>query len=300
MDLNKNPSYIILTPCFNEEKLITYPIESVIAQTIKPLKWIIIDDGSTDSTAKIIKNYSKKYKWIEYLHINKLSNQTYYGSNVNAITTGYRHIKQINFSYLAILDADIELCKDYYEKIFSNFNKYKKLGIATGTYIEIEGDNWIVAKISRHSTPKAIQVFKKECYEKCGGYLPFKHGGEDSGMEILARMNGWGTWSFDDIIVKHHRPVGTGDGRSLTMARYRLGITDYCLGSHPLFMFAKCLKRMMWERPYFLSGLMRLTGYFVGLLRNLEQPLPPEAISYSRKEQLRRLFKIENNTWRPE
>lgn len=293
-------AYVVITPAFNEGEFIHYPLESMIKQTVKPLKWIIVDDGSRDDTAEKIKVIAGRHDWVQYHYHEKIPDQTYYSSNVYAILDGIKLVKDIPYSYLAILDADIELCSDYYEKIFEKFAKYKDLGIATGTYAEREGAHWVEARIDRRSTPKAIQVFRRECYESSNGYIPFRYGGEDSGMEVMARMNGWRTWSFPAIIVKHHRPVGTGDGRSLLQARFRLGKTDYCLGTHPFFIIFKSIKRMLWEKPYFLSGLARLFGYLTGYFTGLERQLPEAAIDYLRREQMSRLFKPYAGSWKLE
>ncbi|NLW84228.1 MAG: glycosyltransferase family 2 protein [Phycisphaerae bacterium] len=301
-------SFIIITPAFNEAAYIEQTIQSVVAQTRKPLLWVIVDDGSTDQTADIVKQYAQIYAWIQYVYRSKETDQTYYASNVYAIQRGLEvvqnsKLKTQNVDYFAVLDADVELCPDYYEKIFQKFKQYPKLGIATGTYLEQEGSRWKEAKIDRRSTPKAIQVFKGECYEKCGGYIPFRYGGEDSGMEIMARMNGWQTWSFNDIVVKHLRPVGTGDGRSLLKARYRMGFTDYFLATHPLFMVFKCVKRAFWEKPYILSSLARLLGYVAAYLKKENRQLPDDAKDFIRAEQMNRLLnmiKLGKKLWQPE
>ena len=289
------PSYVIITPAFNEEKFIQIALSSVIKQTIKPSKWIIVDDGSTDNTANIVKVFAKEYDWIYYHYNKKVSGHTYYSSNVYAILEGIRIVNNYPFTYLAILDADIELCNDYYERIIKQFIKYPDLGIATGTYLELENGDWVVARIDRRSTPKALQVFKRICYEASKGYIPFRFGGEDTGMEIMARMNGWKTWSFEDIVVKHHRPVGTGDGSSILQARLRLGMADYCIGTHPLFMVFKTVKRMLWEKPYCISGLARLAGYLHAWNKKFEIQLPNKAVKYLRREQMQRIFKPYSN-----
>ncbi|MGH2272658.1 glycosyltransferase family 2 protein [Anaerohalosphaeraceae bacterium U12dextr] len=293
--------YLIITPAFNEGKYIENTIKSVLSQTCKPIVWIIVDDGSMDNTANIVQLYAKEYDWIKYVFRSKIAGQSYYASNVYAIQEGLKHASHIDYDFIAILDADITLVPEYYEVILAKFQKYRELGIATGTYLEKEGDSWVEARIDRRSTPKAIQVFRRKCYEQCGGYIPFKNGGEDSGMEIIARMNGWQTWSFPEIKVFHNRPVGTGDGRSLLKARFRLGLTDYCLGTHPLFMLVKACKRCIWEKPYIISGLMRLSGYLYGFLKQEHRQLPVEAQLYLRKEQLRRLisFCMNKTFWKP-
>jgi biofilm PGA synthesis N-glycosyltransferase PgaC len=144
--------------------------------------------------------------------------------------------------------------------------------------------------VDRYSTPKALQVFRRACYEQTGGYIPCRNGGEDSCAEIMARMHGWRTWSFLDVKAIHRRPVGTGDGRAMAHARFRQGLADYCVGTHPVFMLAKCLRRCFTERPYVLSGLARWAGFLYGYLVREQRQIPDQARRYVRQEQLRRLF----------
>jgi glycosyltransferase involved in cell wall biosynthesis len=298
----KRSGYVLITPAYNEADLIEKTIQSVVAQTRLPRTWVIVDDGSVDKTGEIVQEYARRYDWIWSVRREKVAGHTYYASNVFAIQEGLRRVEGLDYAYVAILDADIELCSNYYESVLSRFEKYSELGIGTGTYLEREGDRFVEARIDRRSTPKAIQVFRRECYEQIGGYIPFKNGGEDSGAEVLARMNGWQTWSFPDIKVVHNRPVGTGDGRSLLRARFRFGLTDYCLGAHPAFMLCKCVKRCVWERPYVLSGCLRLVGYLYACCRREPSQMPPEAKRFLRKEQLGRLLAmvgLQQSGWAP-
>ena len=294
--------YVIITPTYNEGGFIRETIEGVTNQTIVPIKWVIVDDGSTDSTAEIVKQYEKGYEFIEYCKRVREADQSYYESNVCAILEGYERVKKLNFEYLAILDADMKLCKNYYQEIFKRFEANESLGIATGTYIEEIGGSLKEALIDRRSTPKALQVFKRNCYEQIGGYIPFRYGGEDAGAEILARMHGWKTWSFPEIRAFHQRPVGTGDGRSLLQGRYILGFREYSLGTHPVFMVAKCLRRCFVEYPYFTSGLTRFLGFICGYFSGEKRQLPRNAIRFLRQEQWSRLLRcvgLGPSMWRP-
>jgi len=294
--------YVLITPAYNESKHIRQTIESVIAQTILPLRWIIVDDGSTDSTAEIVKQYAKNYRFIECYSRGRKDEHTYYESNVYAILEGYDRVKDLDFEYLAILDADIILCNDYFEEIFGRFDINQDIGIATGTLLEEVDGCLQEVVIDRYSTPKAFQVFRRDCYEQIGGYIPCKNGGEDSCAEIMARMCGWQTWSFPEIKVIHQRPVGTGDGKVILRARFRQGLTDYCLATHPIFMLAKCLRRCFIEKPYVRSGLARLAGFLYGYIIREQRQLPDSARRYVRKEQFRRLFAyvgVGAQLWKP-
>lgn len=294
--------YVIITPAYNEENSIGATIISVVRQTVLPSRWIIIDDGSTDGTADIIKGFQEQYGFIEYQKRIRVQGQSYYGSNVYAIVEGYEKVKDSGCQFLAILDADIELCRNYYEEIFKRFEMNPELGVASGTYLENVDGFFKEAVIDRHSTPKAIQVFRTCCYEQIGGFIPCRNGGEDSCAEIMARMFGWQTWSFPEIRTIHQKPVGTGDGRSILSGRFRLGLTDYCLSTHPLFMLAKCLRRSFVEKPYLASGLCRLAGYIKGYITSEPRDIPDLAAEYVRKEQMERLLAkigIGGRSWMP-
>jgi poly-beta-1,6-N-acetyl-D-glucosamine synthase len=300
--LNSVPRYVIVTPAFNEARYIGETIESVVRQTILPERWVIVDDGSTDQTAQIIRHYAERHPWISYLYRSKDPGQSYYASNVYALLAGYEWMKDLSFDFLAVLDADIVLCDRYYELIFERFAANPDIGIATGTIFETVNGRLKELFFDRYSTPKAMQVFRRVCYEAIGGYVPCSHGGEDTYAEIMARMHGWRTWSFRDVHVVHQRPVRGGPGRKVLRARFGQGLADYCLATHPVFMLAKCFRRSLTERPYLLSGGARLAGFVYGCLTREQRPLPAGAMRYVHQEQFRRLFArvgIGPRLWRP-
>ena len=292
-------SYCIITPAFNEAAYIKETIQSVLYQSVLPGIWIIVDDGSIDNTPAIIKKYAGKYDFIRYHYRERPDGQEYFASNVFAIMEGYEQIKQIAFDYLAILDADIRLPEDYYERILNRFRADDKLGIASGIY-----ENLIDGKLhkvlnDRRSTPKAIQVFRREVFERIGGFLPLQFGGEDTIACVMARMNGWKAWSFPDIKVVHLRPTGTGAVNNILSVRFRQGICEYNLAAHPLFFLLKAVRRALLEKPYIFGGLARMAGYLWAALRRDKTVLPPEVTKFIRQEHLRRVFrrnKVEGNS----
>jgi len=283
--------YVIITPAYNEARYIAMTIGSVIAQTVRPLLWVIVDDGSTDETAEIIKSYAKKYKWIRYIYRRKTPGQTYFGSNVQAIMEGYAQIKDLSFDYLSVLDADISLPQDYYRIILARFAEDSRLGVASGVY-----ENLIDGKLhkvlnDRRSTPKAIMVFRRDVFEQIGGFLPLKYGGEDTAACIMARMRGWKTWSFADIKAVHHRPTGLGSASSILKARFGQGKSEYDLGNHPLFVLLKSIRRCAREKPFIVGGLARFAGYLSQCARRPPRQVSADVIRFYRKEQLRRIFR---------
>jgi len=294
--------YVLITPAYNESEFIEETMKSVVAQTLSPMKWVIVDDGSSDTTAEIVRQYEKHYDYIECVRCSHQPDRSYYGSNVYAIHEGYHRVEDLTYDYVAILDADMILCPNYYEEIFKRFEMNQDLGIATGTYLEEIDHRLTEALIDRHSTPKALQVFRRACYDQIGGYIPCKNGGEDSCAEVMARMYGWQTWSFRDIQTIHQRPVGARGDRSILHAQFRQGLADYCLAAHPMFMLFKCLRRCLIEKPYVGSGLARFTGFIYGYLTREQRLIPDSVRRYLRQEQVKRMLAhvgIGPKQWKP-
>jgi len=290
--VNNNTIYIIITPAFNEAEYIEQTIKGVLAQSVLPHKWVIVDDGSIDNTAKIIQRYAEDYDWIQYIYRAKKTGENYYASNVHAIMAGFQKIKTIEFDYLAILDADISLSKDYYEQILGRFSQDEKLGIASGVYMDLVDGKLQKILNDRRSTPKAIQVFRRECFEQIGGYLPLKYGGEDTCSCVMARMKGWKSWSFPEVCVVHNKPVGTGHSRGLLKIRFRHGVGEYFMATHPLFMLFKSLRRCIKEKPVVIGGLMRIAGFLYGYCLREKRQISDEMVRFIRCEQMRRLFNM--------
>ena len=108
--------YILVTPAKNEEANLERTIESVLAQTLRPKKWIIVSDGSTDNTDNIGERYSQKYIFIEFIR-NDRSGKHDFGSKADIVNRVFKSIQKEDFDLFGNLDADIQLPEDYYEKI---------------------------------------------------------------------------------------------------------------------------------------------------------------------------------------
>jgi len=282
--------YVLITPVHNEEEFIEQIIESVIAQTILPKKWIIVDDSSTDRTLEIIKRYEAQHDFITHLRLERKDIVSYYSRRTLVFSAGYEKIKNMECDFICSLDADISLGPTYYERILEEFDKNPQLGIASGIYVDKVGDRLQKILIDKIHCPGAIAMFRRECYETIGGYIPQKYGGDDSCAEIMARMNGWETRSFAQHQVIHFRPTGTGDGRSILRARFQQGLTEYGVATHPLFMAVKSFRRAVLEKPYFVGSIVRFAGFLYGYCLREKRRLSPEVIRFVRKEQIGRLW----------
>ena len=278
--------YVLITAAKNEELFIEKTIQSVLNQTIKPARWVIVSDGSTDRTNDIVEQYRKKIKFIDLIALpaNKERN---FSSKVNALNNGLKKIEVIKFDFLGILDADVTLDKSYYEEVFRTFNANPKLGIAGGIILDCIDDNVYPQNISLNSVAGAIQVFRKQCFEKIGYFIPFKYGGEDAYMEIMARMIGWDVQTFTELKVLHHRPTGTSMG-SLLKANFRKGEMFYTLGYSPIFFLVRNFYRIF-DKPILIGSLLNIIGYISAFINREKCPAGNTFINFVRSEQKERL-----------
>ncbi len=282
--------YVLVTPAYNEADYLRATIESVIHQTVPPCRWIIVDDGSTDDTPAIICTYAQQCSFIQYHRRVRTDETSYFASNVHAIMEGLQQVDWTGYEFVGVLDADITLPPDYYEAIFARFDADPRLGVASGVY-----ENMVNGKLrkvinDRRSTPKAIQVFRAECFSQIGGYVPLRHGGEDTCACIMARMRGWKSWSFPELKVVHHRPTGMGNASGILGVRFMQGMCEYGLATHPLFMLIKSLRRAILEPPVLIGGLLRLAGYLYGYVKRESRDMPEQAARFIRRDQFRRVI----------
>ena len=287
---NPNLSYVLVTPARNEEAFIENTIRSVVAQSILPKRWIIVSDGSTDRTEQIVRAYMGCCEWIELLLMPDHRDRQF-AAKAQCFNAGYERLKGVEFDFVGNLDADITFDPDYYEFLIGRFAALPDLGVAGTPFVEDfnhpERHSYSHASANLEHVSGACQFFRRSCFESIGCYTPIKGGGIDWVAVTTARMKGWKTRTFLERVCYHHRSMGTA-GRGRLAARFRHGQEDYYVGGHPLWQFFRGCFQMR-ERPYVLSGLFLMSGYYWSWLMRMSSPVPAELRAFHRREQLRRL-----------
>ena len=286
--MNDEKSYVLITPAKNEEKYIQKTLNSVLSQTILPKRWVIVSDGSTDGTDEIVLDYCEKYDFIRLLRADAHKTRDF-GSKVMAFRAGVESLRRIEYDFIGNLDADVSFDTHYFESLLKKFYQDKKLGVGGGRVLELKKGVYKAPFGSKgRSVPGAIQLFRRECYEDIGGYIPLTLGGEDGVAEMMARMHEWNVESFSDLKVIHHRAMGFGGGYGILQYRFRGGIRDYSMGYNPMFFLLKAFSRIL-EEPYIIGTLFRLSGYCWAVAWGYKKEVPLEFIGSIRKEQMTRL-----------
>jgi biofilm PGA synthesis N-glycosyltransferase PgaC len=282
----KLPSYVIVSPARNEERSIELTIQSVVAQTITPLKWVIVSDGSTDRTDEIVKEYAAKYPFIELLRMPERK-ERHFAGKVYAFNAGQAQVKALPYEVIVSLDADITFEKDYFEFLLGKLASDPGLGLVGTPFRELTNEVYDYRFVSIEHVSGACQVFRRECYEDIGGYTPVKGGAIDNIAVISARMNGWKTRTFTEMSCLHHRAMGTAQ-QGAARARFKSGGKDYAIGNHPLWEAFRSVYQMT-KKPFVIGGLALGAGYFWALLRRVERPVSDELMRFLRREQMLRL-----------
>lgn len=285
-DVLRLPSYVLITPARNEAQFIEATIQSVVAQTVRPLRWVIVSDGSTDRTDEIVSKYAAAHEWIELLRMPERQERNFAGK-VHAFMAGKQKVDRLPYEVIASLDADITFESDYFSFLLGKLAADPLLGVVGTPYVEKTGEIFDYRFTSLEHVSGACQVLRRDCYEGIGGYLPVKVGAVDCIAVITARMKGWKTRTFTDKVSNHRRKVGTAQ-RGPVKASFTTGVMDYVMGNHPLWQFFRTGYQMT-KKPYLIRGLALGSGYLWSTLRRMDRPVSRDFIEFHRREQMQRL-----------
>jgi glycosyltransferase involved in cell wall biosynthesis len=281
--------YVVITPVRDEERYIEKTILSMAAQTVRPLEWIIVDDGSTDATGAIADRYAQQHSWIKVLHRANRGFRKAGGGVVEAFYEGLRLISRSDWDFLVKFDGDLSFDPRYFEKCFKYFAEEPSLGIGGGdVYHDIDG-TLVLERNPQFHIRGATKIYRKPCWEAIGGLIQAP--GWDTLDEVKANMLGWKTRCFPDLKLVHHKFTGSADGTWGNWVKNGRG--SYISGYHPAFMVVKCLKRAL-ERPLFIGGLGLFYGFVSSYFKGVPQVNDRALISYLRRQQVNRLLMRES------
>jgi biofilm PGA synthesis N-glycosyltransferase PgaC len=278
--------YVIISPAKNEAKFIRKTLDSVVAQTTLPLRWVIVSDGSTDRTDEIVTGYAARYPFIELVSLPHRA-ERHFAGKVLAFNAGYERVKEIPYKVIASLDSDISFEADYFEFLLQKLATDPGLGLVGTPFQELSGQIYDYRFVSVEHVSGACQVFRRECFELIGGYVPVRGGSIDHIAVITARMKGWKTRTYPEKVCLHHREMGTAQ-RGVLQSKFKLGIKDYSVGNHPLWEVFR-MGYQMTRPPRCIGGLALGAGYLWAGLKRTERPVSKELVRFHRKEQIERL-----------
>jgi poly-beta-1,6-N-acetyl-D-glucosamine synthase len=287
-----NPNYVIITPVRDEEQYIEMTLNSVRQQAVLPVEWVIVNDGSSDGTGRIIDRYASQYPWITAVHRVNRGFRKSGGGVVEAFYDGYRALRSKEWDFVVKLDGDLSFAPDYFERCLEHFRADPTLGIAGG-----EICHNLNGELKPEASPKfhvrgATKIYRKECWDAIDGLWPAP--GWDTIDEVKANMMGWKTYTLTDLHLLHHRFTGSEEG--LFRDRVKHGVACYVSGYHPLYVLASCVYRFA-QKPYVIGSAGILYGFLKAHLTRPARLDERSYLAYIRGQQLRRLCGMQT-IWR--
>src|SRR5882724_62407 len=283
------PAYVLITPARDEAEFIELTIKSVIAQAVRPLRWVIVSDGSTDGTDEIVNKYAAEHSWIELVRMPE-RRERHFAGKAYAFNAGYARVKDLPYGVIGNLDGDLSFDEEYFSFLLGKLVEDPSLGLIGTPFKATSNQTYDYRIVGLDHVSGACQFFRRECFEEIGGYTPVKLGGVDHIALITARMKGWKTRTFTEKACLHHREMGTAQ-HGLLKARFKNGVKDYVLGNHPIWELFRTAYQMT-KKPFIIGGFALASGYLWAMSKNLERPLSPEMVRLQRREQMQRLTRF--------
>jgi biofilm PGA synthesis N-glycosyltransferase PgaC len=250
--------YIIVSPVKDEERFVEFTLRSVTGQTLQPVLWVIVDDGSMDRTTEIVSRYVDSHQFIRLVRNPHAGVRQTGSAVICAFKFGYESISDTDYDFIVKLDCDLSLGPDYFEVLLERFTQNSRLGIASGIYFEQDKTGeWKQVTMPAYHAAGACKVIRRECFEEIEGFMVAA--GWDTVDEIRAMTRGWETKHFTELRMKHHKREGSGIGVIRTSVMH--GEIFYLTGGSKIFFFFKVIHRIG-TRPYVFGAVALLRGYF--------------------------------------
>lgn len=234
----------IIIPCYNAEKYIEETIVSVINQTYSNWELIIVNDGSTDNSFAIVKEFAEKDKRISFIE----------KSNSGVSDSRNKGLEKSKGDFIAFLDADDSWKPEYLEKQITNLqaNQYTisytacQLINQNGEKLnqQIRGENnpqlddFLIQKANYNTNPSGI-VYKKECFEKVKGFDVnlSNNADQDILIQMLAKGNSIG---YIDELLWDYRMHDNNMSKNISV-----------LEKDTLYLFNKCANQKLFTNFWF-------------------------------------------------
>jgi glycosyltransferase involved in cell wall biosynthesis len=281
---------LLISPVRNEAAHLERIADAVERQTRPPDLWVVVDDDSTDSTPEILARLAERIKFLKIVNATKQPSRSLVKDRLataaapRTFNVGLNSVAWQSFSHIAKLDGDTELPPDYFERLLAEFERSPDLGLAGGLYADPDpsgdGDGWKVMRVPvEHHVPGTLKCYSLGCFQAIGGVQ--ERLGWDTIDETYARMRGFRTRAFPDLVVHHHRPWGSADGTLRGRARH--GQCAYIVHFTLPWVTLRAFK-VARARPRGLSGLAFLYGYMSSAVRRVPRVDDRAFRSFVRRE----------------
>ena len=280
--------YVLISPCRNEAKYMRQTLDTVVAQSVTPALWVIVDDGSTDETPQILAEYAARHPWITIVTRKDRGRRAVGPGVIEAFYAGYETIRPEDFDYVCKLDLDLRLPLRYFEILMERMEANPRIATCSGkAYVEEDG----ALKDENHGDETSLgmtKFYRVSAFTEIGGFV----------REVMwdgidchrCRMKGWMacSWNEPELRFVHLRPMGSSQ-QSIYTGRMRHGFGQYFMGTGFLYLSASALSRIR-EKPVLLGSLAVIWGWLRSALARKPRYEDPEFRRFLRRYQMRALL----------
>jgi len=263
--MTSSTAYALISPCRNEADYMRETLDTVVAQSVTPALWVIVDDGSSDATPAILAEYAAKFSWIRIVTRKDRGHRAVGPGVIDAFYAGYETIAPDDFAFICKLDLDLRLPPRYFEILIERMLAEPRMATCSGkAYIE-EGGKLVAERHGDETSLGMTKFYRVTAFKQIGGFV----------REVMwdgidcheCRRQGWIARSWDEPALRfvHLRPMGSSQ-QSVYTGRMRHGFGQYFMGTGPVYMAASALLRMT-QRPYVLGSLAMFWGYLRSALK---------------------------------
>jgi glycosyltransferase involved in cell wall biosynthesis len=275
--------YCLISPARNEAEYIRQTLDSVLAQTVLPKRWIVIDDGSTDETPQILAEYAAKHDFIEVHSRADRGRRALGGGVVEVFNQGLGLIGDDPAEFVCKLDVDLILPPRYFERLLDEMARDERLGSVSGKpYFRARGSGELKSeRIGDDVSAGMTKFYRRAFLDDIGGLVK---GLIWDGIDCYrGRMLGWRSKSIEDPELRfiHLRPMGSSD-KGIMTGRRRLGEGYWFLGAAPSFVLASAVYRLQ-HKPALIGSLATLQGYATAWLKRMPRYDDAEFRRYLRR-----------------
>ncbi|WP_348674612.1 glycosyltransferase family A protein [uncultured Abyssibacter sp.] len=285
----------IVSPVRDESKYIRLTLDAMVAQTVWPAEWIIVDDGSSDDTPDIVRSYQKDYPFIRLITRDDRGKRVLGSGVIEAFNFGRAQL-QSDYAYICKLDGDMSFDERYLETMLEAFAADPRLAAVSGKVYRPEDDGLVEEYIIDEVVAGQFKFYRRSAFEEIGGFTQTILW---DGIDIhKCRMKGWSTRSIRDDRARlyHHRMMGSSD-KNVYKGRVRLGRGIWFMGYHPAYAVASGMFRMG-EKPYVIGGLIIIGAYFYAALKRDPRYDDLEFRRDLQAWQMQRLREVGQRLWR--
>jgi len=276
--------YVLITPCRDEAAFARHTLESVVAQSVLPALWLIVDDGSTDATPGILAEYAARFDFIRVLRRDDRGRRSVGPGVVEAFYAGYDTIDPTHFDYVCKLDLDLEIPPRYFELLMRRMENEPRLGTCSGKlYYRGQHGDLISEGCGDETSIGPSKFYRIECFQQIGGFV----------REVMwdgldchrCRMLGWiaRSWDEPELRLTHLRRMGSSEKGILT-GSLRSGRGQYFLGTGLAYMTARSLYHML-RPPFIVLGVAMWCSYMRSLFRRAPRYPDPSFRRFLRRYQ---------------